>query len=443
MPKPIELSAVFGLEPEAIVKAFETKGYSFSWDWTDTWQEAHAKAFTVAKAMKMDILQDIHNGIQDAIKTGKTEAEFKKSLTPLLQAKGWWGRVPAKDVPTESPLPSGVDPEKEVQLGSPRRLRTIYQTNLQVAYSVGRWKSMKENSAIRPFWGWVSLLDHRTRLSHRLLDYTVSGKVFPHDDPFWQKFYPPIDWGCRCRIRAFREDELKARGLKPTSGDQLIKIEKVPLKETESAGPQTEIAVYMGAKQAVRTGKGWGYPKGEGYYQPDLEKYDYHVARQYVHGVLTGPDLELNYTRIKNKIKKLQDEGNETNQILIQLQKTESPEKYWPVAILDDTLLKLLKTDIRTVRLSSETLVKQIVKHESEGIKIEHYPLIQPSIESSRLIVKEGDVTYLFYSKGKSDFYSVLKKTKSGKAMFLQSFRKTTQEEVDRMKKRGEVIYEN
>jgi len=273
MPKPIELSAVFGLEPESIVQAFEAKGYTFSWDWTDTWQEAHAKSFTVAKVMKLDLLQDIQDGIQAAIKTGRTEAEFKKNLIPLLQAKGWWGRVPAKDVPSDVPLPKGVDPEKEVQLGSPRRLRTIYQTNLQVAYSVGRWKSMKENSAIRPYWGWVSLLDNRTRFSHRLLDYTVSGKVYPHDDPFWAKFYPPIDWGCRCRIRAFREDELKARGLTPSTGDKVIKIEKVPLKESDPGGAQVEVAVFLGGKQAVRTGKGWAYPKGEGYF-PDLKKYE-------------------------------------------------------------------------------------------------------------------------------------------------------------------------
>lgn len=274
MSKPLDISVFFDLEPEAIVKAFEAKGYSFSWDWTDTWQEAHAKTFTVAKVMKMDILQDIRDGVTDAVQDGITFQEFKKRIIPDLQAKGWWGRVPAKDVPSDAALPAGVDPDKEVQLGSVRRLRTIYQTNMQVAFSVGRWKSMKENAETRPLWGWVSLLDNRTRLSHRLLDYTVSGKVYPHDDPFWSKFYPPIDWGCRCRVRAFRENELKSRGLTVASAEKLIKVEKVPFKDSEPTGPQAEIAVYMG----VRTGKGWGYDKGQAafpntkVYSKDIEK---------------------------------------------------------------------------------------------------------------------------------------------------------------------------
>jgi hypothetical protein len=36
--------------------------------------------------------------------------------------------------------------------------------------------------------------DSKVRADHRKLD----GLVFPPDDPFWDKHYPPSDYGCRC-----------------------------------------------------------------------------------------------------------------------------------------------------------------------------------------------------------------------------------------------------
>ena len=38
--------------------------------------------------------------------------------------------------------------------------------------------------------------DRRVRESHRLLD----GVVKPMDDKFWDKYYPPNGWGCRCTV---------------------------------------------------------------------------------------------------------------------------------------------------------------------------------------------------------------------------------------------------
>ena len=55
---PVDLSYAFKLEPADAIAYFRQKGYAFSWRWQDVWQEAHAKAFTVAKAMKIDILHD-------------------------------------------------------------------------------------------------------------------------------------------------------------------------------------------------------------------------------------------------------------------------------------------------------------------------------------------------------------------------------------------------
>ena len=38
------------------VRSFESKGLKLGFDWPDVWQEEHARAFTVAKVTRRDIL---------------------------------------------------------------------------------------------------------------------------------------------------------------------------------------------------------------------------------------------------------------------------------------------------------------------------------------------------------------------------------------------------
>ena len=84
---------MFGLPPEKVVEYMRNKGYTISWNWQEVKEETHAKAFTVAKATTLDILQDIRKEVQNAIDNGITLKEFKKNLEPTLRKKGWWGKA--------------------------------------------------------------------------------------------------------------------------------------------------------------------------------------------------------------------------------------------------------------------------------------------------------------------------------------------------------------
>ena len=101
------------VEPTEALRHFREKGFAFGFAWQDVWQEEHARAFTVAKCMQLDILVDIGTAVDRAIAEGQTLDMFRRDLAPLLVEKGWWGRQRMTDPVTGE--------SKVVQLGSPRR----------------------------------------------------------------------------------------------------------------------------------------------------------------------------------------------------------------------------------------------------------------------------------------------------------------------------------
>jgi SPP1 gp7 family putative phage head morphogenesis protein len=192
----------FGLPPEEAVQWFQQKGYKLAFDWRDTWAKEHARAFTVAKATQLDVLADLREAVDRAIKNGTTLATFRKELKPTLQAKGWWGEKEQVDPKTGE--------KKLVQLGSANRLRTIYETNLRQAQAAGRWERFERTKAARPYGRYVCLLDGRERPEHR----AWHGTILPLDDPWWQTHAPPNGWGCRCKMMQLSDRDLERYGFK-------------------------------------------------------------------------------------------------------------------------------------------------------------------------------------------------------------------------------------
>jgi SPP1 gp7 family putative phage head morphogenesis protein len=245
----IDLKYMIGLAPKKAIEHLKSKGYKFGWDWFEVWQEAHMKAFTVAKVMRQDILDDIREMVTTSLEEGITLREFQKQLEPKLKAKGWWGKVAVGDGQTI----------EEVQLGSPWRLKTIYRTNLQTSYMSGRYKDQMDNVDNRPYWQYVAVIDAKTRLSHRILN----GKIFRYDDPFWESFYPPNGWGCRCRVRAFSEKNLQTRHLRVQSSQGLLSTEEREIsKKTEK---KAQVTVYTDpiTLKKISPDVGWSYNPGK------------------------------------------------------------------------------------------------------------------------------------------------------------------------------------
>ncbi len=251
MPDQLDMGYAFRLPPRRAIQYFKDKGYAISFNWWETYQTANARAFTVAKAMRFDVLADIRAEMDNALVNGITPREFVSNLAPRLKAKGWWGKSVVQH-------PDGT--AELVQLGSPHRLKTIYKVNMDTARAVSRHQVQQATVSQRPYWMYDALEDGRTRPHHAAMD----GQVFHHDDPFWDTHYPPNGFNCRCRVQALTGDEVEQRKLKiNTSEDKLH-----PIQQRVGVDKQTGEVIYRPATEYradhvhFAPDPGWNYNPG-------------------------------------------------------------------------------------------------------------------------------------------------------------------------------------
>jgi len=215
--------------PAQAVAYFEDQvvGGRLSFDWRDMRREEHLTAFVVAKMATADLLADVHGGLRAALKDGKSGVQFAREITPLLQAKGWWGKALQVDPVT------GV--QELVELGSPARLRTIFDVNMRMAHAVGRWDRFSQNAATRPILTYHHTRQERPRLEHVAWDLIS----LPINHTFWITHFCPNGWGCKCFVTSERagaavtsETELERMGVydtRPVKNRRTGEIREVPV----------------------------------------------------------------------------------------------------------------------------------------------------------------------------------------------------------------------
>ena len=263
MPDAAVIGHALKLPPRRAVRYFRSKGYEITHDWWEMQNVAHAKAFTVAQASRMDILESVRRQMTRALEKGMSEAEFLRNMEPNLKKLGWWGKE----------IVVGPDGgAKVVQLGSPHRLKTIFRTNMRSAWSHGRYRQHMKNVRSRPYWMYVAVMDSHTRESHA----AMNGRVFRYDDPIWRTLYPPNGFNCRCRVEALTADEVKEMGLVvSTSGDALRQV-KQELGIDKRTGEVINVdgTAYTfkgkdGKSHVLSPDPGWNYNPGKAQTQYD------------------------------------------------------------------------------------------------------------------------------------------------------------------------------
>lgn len=253
--KSLDMGYVLRLEPELAVDYLRAKGVNITWDWHEQLEEAHARAFTVAKATRAEVIDTLRWATEKAIAEGVPEREYIKNLEPMLKTLGWWGKTVDENGNT-------------VQLGSARRLKTILRTNKSTAYHAARYAKQMENADEQPYWQYIAVKDSRTRASH----LSLHGKVYRFDDPIWQTMYPPNDWNCRCRVRALSEFALKKQGLKVSDSQGQMSTETAVAGINKNTGEEirTTVSKIKTDQGEMKVGAGWNYNVGSAAFGTDI-----------------------------------------------------------------------------------------------------------------------------------------------------------------------------
>ena len=208
--KPTIRSAL-SLTPSDASRAFRARDeLAISVSWRDMRPEEHARAFTVAKVAKLDLLTTIRESLDQALASGQSFEQWRTEVLPHLQKAGWWGLVQDRSL-------TGTD--DPVFVGE-QRLRTIFRTNMRVSHAAGQWARIQSAKAKRPYLRYVAVQDDRTRPEHR----RWHGIVLPVDHPFWATHFPPNGWNCRCQVQQLDGHDLERFGYSVTTEDELARI---------------------------------------------------------------------------------------------------------------------------------------------------------------------------------------------------------------------------
>lgn len=156
--------------------------------WTDVWQRMNGRAFVVAGTVKDELIADFQEAVAKGIEDGTTLAEFRKDFDRIVAKHGWQYRG---------------------ERGW--RSRVIFNTNIRTSYQAGRWQQIQRLKSRRPWLRYVAVLDNRTRPQHRIWHDTV----LDADDPFWNTYYPPNGWNCRCSVQQLSDRDMARLDLEP------------------------------------------------------------------------------------------------------------------------------------------------------------------------------------------------------------------------------------
>lgn len=394
------IASVIGLPPEETVRAFEARDrLRTTVRWSEMWHDDHARAFTIAKMAKLDLLAFMRGSLDDVIRNGGTFEQWQANIVPELQKAGWWGMVTDRELTgTSQPVFVG-----------PRRLRTIYDTNLRVSRAAGRWARIQELKAERPFLRYSAVLDSRTRPAHRVWH----GTILPVDHPWWDTHFPPCGWNCRCTARQLSQRDLDRNGWKVTPVPP-----EGPPRLFWPAGAPAAVAVPAGISP------GFAYNPGKASMAAVADK-----AYRSLEAA-AAQDVAIARTALDQLVA--------SDAFLEALSETGAS---FPVMVLDDAIRAEIGAQARVAVLSSDSFAKQR-RHHPE-LAVEDYRKLPRVGADADIVAVEGDtVLKLVRMDDGRWLVAVVKRTADRSRLFVTSYRIQNDRALARLLKGTKVVYD-
>jgi SPP1 gp7 family putative phage head morphogenesis protein len=172
------------VKPKEAIAFFRSKVPIVKHEWDDLEEDARSQAFTVSNAAHLDMVHDVWEAIDRALDEGSTYEEFAEAVGDSLFSA--WGASDAT------------------------RLETIFRTNVQSAYSAGRYAAMTDPDVleVRPVWMFDAVTDSRTS---DICD-DCDGTILPAHDAWWATHQPPLHHQCRSQVITLTQEQADKRG---------------------------------------------------------------------------------------------------------------------------------------------------------------------------------------------------------------------------------------
>ena len=117
--------------------------------------------------------------------------------------------------------------------------------------------------------------------------------------------------------------------------------------------------------------------------------------------------------------------------------KYQKNEHGYLIGTISSELAKIIASVNTRVILSEESLKKNLKHH--KDLTENDYLKLDEIIGRSHFVAKDGQKTVAIAFYGEQMYHYALKATKTGKAIFLTSFRKTKEKDIERLRKKGKL----
>lgn len=396
---------LFKTAPREVIRYFDAKETKPSFDYRDIALEEHAFSWTVAKSTGYDILDDLRGAMREANNRRQPFEEFQRNVIWTLHEKGWWGKKLEID-----PL---TGEEKLVQLGSTRRLRTIYWANTRTAHAAGEWERTERTKAFLPFLVYKLSRAERKRPEHE----AWVGIVAPVDDPIWDRLYPPNGWGCQCGIR------------------QISRPEAIRLGWREDASP------YVIAERPwynKRTGETSMLPVGvDPGWDTNPGKLRGQNVSRFLHDKIDAMPPARQRIAIDDIV---------GSPILKAMAEGHMPKSFLPVSQMPAPVVEAFGATTAVVRLSSDSVEHIVAEHAARGLTTDDFRSAIAVLTAPAAVVREpGERSARFYgASGGSWWRVVVKSAAAGAEWWLTSFLRKNEKEarrvIERAARNGHVV---